>query len=158
MFRDMRRFKQQMTEEECREMLKNGKRATLSVLGDDGYPYGLPVNFFFEEEENRIYIHSAGEGHKLDSIRKCDKVSFTLINEVCKDSESWFWYVDSVIVFGKATLITDLKTVYDKTGKIGLKYMPSKEECEATLAKYANEVTLISIEIEHMTGKHVKEK
>lgn len=158
MFREMRRFKQEFSKEECIGILQEAKRATLSVIGDDGYPYGVPVNFVYDEEDGKIYIHGAGEGHKTDSIKKCDKVSFTVVKEVKKDEESWFYHVDSVIVFGRAALIDDPDIVYKKTEKLGLKYIPTKEECDRTLEKYAHEVTLISIEIEHMSGKHVKEK
>ena len=44
MFRPMRRFKQQISESKCKEILKNEKRGVLSLLGDDGYPYGLPLS------------------------------------------------------------------------------------------------------------------
>ena len=37
MFRPMRRFKQQIADSECKEILKNEKRGVLSLLGDDGY-------------------------------------------------------------------------------------------------------------------------
>ena len=33
----MRRFKQQVSDEECIEILKTTKRGVLSVIGDDGY-------------------------------------------------------------------------------------------------------------------------
>ena len=39
----MRRFKQGLTREECVEILKNEPRGVLSLIGDDGYPYGLPM-------------------------------------------------------------------------------------------------------------------
>ena len=43
MFRKMRRFKQELNETECKKILKNEVRGVLSVIGDDGYPYGLPM-------------------------------------------------------------------------------------------------------------------
>ena len=44
MFRELLRKKQALGEEECREILKTAKRGVLSVLGDGGYPYGMPMN------------------------------------------------------------------------------------------------------------------
>ena len=70
MFRPMRRFKQQLPQEECISILKSEVRGILSVLGDDDYPYGVPLDFYYSEEDDRIYFHGAGEGHKIDSIRK----------------------------------------------------------------------------------------
>lgn len=37
MFCKMRRFKQQLSTEECVAIMKREKRGVLSVLGDDGY-------------------------------------------------------------------------------------------------------------------------
>ena len=62
MFRQMRRFKQEVSQEECKRILSTEKRGTLSVIGDDGYPYCVPVNFYFEEGEGKIYFHCAKEG------------------------------------------------------------------------------------------------
>ena len=76
MFRKMRRFKQQITDEQCIKVLKNAKRGVLSLIGEDGYPYGLPINQWYCEEDGKIYFHGAKEGHKIDAIKACDKVSF----------------------------------------------------------------------------------
>ena len=48
MFRPMRRFKQALSAEECLEVLKEEKRGTLALAGDEGYPYALPINYFYE--------------------------------------------------------------------------------------------------------------
>ena len=58
MFRELTRKKQQLTLNECKEILKNEVRGVLAVNGDDGYPYALPINFHFDEENNKIYFHS----------------------------------------------------------------------------------------------------
>ena len=76
MFREMRRKKQQLTTEECVEILKQEPRGILSMLGDDGYPYGIPMTHWYCEENGHLYFHGAKEGHKIDAIEKCDKVSF----------------------------------------------------------------------------------
>lgn len=70
MFRKMRRFKHQITEEECCEVLKTAKRGVLSLLGEDGYPYGLPINHWYSEEDGKLYFHGAKEGHKIEAIYK----------------------------------------------------------------------------------------
>lgn len=76
MFRPMRRFKQQIADSECKEILKNEKHEVLSLLGDDGYPYGIPLSHLYSEEDNKIYFHGAKEGHKIDAIKNYDKVSW----------------------------------------------------------------------------------
>ena len=74
MFRKLRRVKNEISAEEAKLLLKNNKRAAFSVHGDDGYPYTIPINFYYDEEENRIYFHSAKKGHKIDSIKADDKI------------------------------------------------------------------------------------
>ena len=81
MFRKMRRFKQEMPAEECRELLKTQVRGVLSLLGDDGYPYGLPIDYWYNEADGKLYFHGAKEGHKIDAIRACDKASFCIHDE-----------------------------------------------------------------------------
>ena len=59
MFRKIRRFKQEMPAEECRELLKTQVRGVLSLLGDDGYPYGLPIDYWYNEADGKLYFHGA---------------------------------------------------------------------------------------------------
>ena len=54
MFRKMLRFKQQIPEAECIKILKEEPRGVLSVLGDDDYPYGMPINHFYCEEDGKL--------------------------------------------------------------------------------------------------------
>ena len=59
MFREMRRKKQEITKEECNNVLVKEKRGALAVIGDDGYPYTIPLNFYFDEKSEKIYFHAA---------------------------------------------------------------------------------------------------
>ena len=57
-----------LSEAECIDILKSTKRSVLSVIGDDGYPYGMPINHYYNEEDGKIYFHGAKAGHKIDAI------------------------------------------------------------------------------------------
>jgi hypothetical protein len=50
MFREMRRFKQQLEDQEALDVLRRGHRGVLSLIGDDGYPYGVPINYFLGDD------------------------------------------------------------------------------------------------------------
>ena len=76
MFREMIRTAKQLPMEECITILKNEKRGVLSVLGDEDYPYGMPMNHFYNEDDGAVYFHCGKVGHRLDALRKHDKVSF----------------------------------------------------------------------------------
>ncbi|WKY46618.1 pyridoxamine 5'-phosphate oxidase family protein [Eubacteriaceae bacterium ES3] len=158
MFHKMRRFKQAVSESECRKILLEEKRGTFSVIGTNGYPYALPINFYYDEKDNRIYFHGAKEGHKFEAIKKCDKVCFTTWDSGFKKEGAWEWNVTSVIVFGRAKLIEDSEIKEDKVRKLALKYYPTREEVEEGIAHALDRTQLFAIEIEHMTGKLVNEK
>ncbi|MBR1736895.1 MAG: pyridoxamine 5'-phosphate oxidase family protein [Firmicutes bacterium] len=154
----MRRKNQEVSKEECIRLLKSERRGVLAVIGDHDYPYAVPVNFYSDEDDKRIYIHGAKEGHKIDSIRNCEKVCFTVYDEGTKKDGDWAYYVTSVIVMGKAELVEDDKLTYDKTKAIGLKYYPNKEDVDKELEKHISRVQLISVNIEHISGKLVRER
>ena len=64
MFRPLRRKKRAITDEKARELLATCKRGVFASNGDDGYPYAIPVNYFFDAEHDKIYFHGAKAGHK----------------------------------------------------------------------------------------------
>lgn len=158
MFRKVRKIKNEITIEDAKKLLKNNKRAALAVNGDNGYPYTIPINFYYDEDENRIYFHSAKKGHKIDSIKNSDKICLTTWNEGYKDDGDWAYHVSSCVVFGRARLIDDRNTTEEKVRKFALKYYPSAEEVEKEIKIGINGVQLVEIEIEHISGKKVHER
>ena len=157
MFRQMRRFKQQITDAECKEILKKEKRGVLSLLGDDGYPYGLPLSHFYSEEDNKIYFHGAKEGHKIDAIKNYDKASFCVYDSGYRNEGEWALNINSVIVFGKIRLITDEDLARKICTKLVLKFTDDKDYLEKELTNALPRVQCFELEIEHITGKLVKE-
>ena len=158
MFREMRRKGQQTSEAECREILRRGKTGILGVAGDDGYPYTVPVNFAYLEEAGlgTIHIHCAVTGHKIDGIRRNEKVSFCVIDrdEVMPEERSTKYL--SVIAFGRARFLTDKEEMRASANLIGAKYSGDfRELYEAETEDYLRRGGLCCIEItiEHMTGK-----
>lgn len=159
MFRKMRRFKQQVSEDECRKILKEENRAAFSVIGDDGYPYTIPINFYYDEADNKIYFHGAKEGHKVDAINQCNKVCFTTWNQGFKKEGHWEWNATSVVVFGKVNPVTEKAVMEDRIRKLAEKYYPTMAEVEEEMnSPGIQRVQMYAIEIEHMTGKAVNEK
>ena len=158
MFREMRRAKQQVSDDVCAKVLREARRGVLAVQGDEGYPYALPVNFLYDENDGTIFIHCGREGHKIDAITSCDKVCFTTRDEGYRDEGDWAYHVTSVVVFGRAKLITDDEKRLDAARRFGEKYFPTKEELDHVMERAGNLVQVIAITPEHMTGKLVYEK
>ena len=158
MFRQMRRFKQQVSEEKCIEILKNEWRGVLAVLGDDGYPYTVPLDFYYDEGDGKIYFHGAKEGHKLDAIARCDKVSFCVMDKGFKKDGDWALNITSVVVFGRLHPVIDAAKTKEKVCALGRKYHPTAEAVEAEWENAKNRMLCLELTIEHMTGKLVNEK
>ena len=158
MFRPMRRAKRAISDEDARSLLAKGRRATLAVNGDDGYPFAFPIDYRFDADANKIYFHGAKAGQKVDALRRSDKVCLTVMgNERLEDGE-WAPYVQSVVVFGRCRLVDDAAKTEAEVRRLALKYYPSAEEVERELEKHLSAVQLYEIEIEHLTGKQVQEK
>ncbi len=158
MFREMRRFKQQITPEECIELLKKEPRGVLAVHGDDGYPYAMPLDFYYDEETGCIYFHGAHEGHKIDAIRRDPKVSFCVCEQGIRLEGDWAYTARSVVVFGRIQPVTDFERIVEISRKLGLKYYPSAEEVEMEIDKAVKRVNVLELTIDHMTGKRVHEQ
>lgn len=159
MFREMKRFKQQVSERDCKAVLEKEKRAAFSVIGDDGYPYTIPINFYYDEKDNKIYFHGSKTGHKTDALQKCDKVCLTVWNQGFQKDNNWEWNVTSVVVFGKVKIINDISVKEEKLRKLAIKYYPTREEVEKEMnGPSFGPAQLFAVKIEHMTGKLVKER
>lgn len=157
MFRPLRRIKQQMNDKECISVLKNEVRGVLSVLGDNDYPYAIPMNFYYSENDNKIYFHGSRDGHKIDSIKKHDKVSFCVYDKgVLIDSKRGLNY-KSVIVFGKIKILEDKEKTLDICRQISNKFNFEKEYIEEEIKKFAKFVTVLELTLEHISGKFVNE-
>ncbi len=157
MFREMRRFKQQISREESIRILKEQPRGVLSVLGDDGYPYGLPLDHWYSEDENKLYFHCAKEGHKLDAIRACDKVGYCVMDEgYCKEGE-WALNINSVIVFGRMNIVEDEEKKRIICTNICRKFTDDEEYLQKEMDNAFPRVCCLELAIEHMTGKLVNE-
>ena len=157
MFRKMRRFKQQISNEECIEVLKNEKRGVLSLIGDDGYPYGIPLNHYYDEKENALYFHGAKEGHKVDAIKNCNKVSYCVYEKGIQKENHWSLNVRSVIVFGRMSFVEDLEECKKIGRNIWWKFNQDEKELEEEIKHSLTRVLCLKISIEHMTGKLVNE-
>ena len=151
----MRRFKQQLSEEECLEILRTAKRGVLAVLGDEGYPYAVPLDIVYED--GKIYFHCAKEGHKLDAILREPKCSFCVLSEGVPEPDSWWFHFSSVISFGKIAIMEDPEAIREKLILLGRKYMPTEEEIQTDILKNGPRANVLELTIEHMTGKRVKE-
>lgn len=157
MFRPMRKKKNEISAEAAKQLLLDSRRAVLAVNGDDGYPYAIPVNYLYDEAAGRIYFHGARAGHKIDAIKKCDKVCFTVYGNETIKAEAWAPFMQSTIVFGRCKLVDDQDRAIELVRRFAMKYYPSLELVEKEIADSGKSVQMFEIEIEHLTGKEIQE-
>ncbi len=156
MFREMRRNAQQTAAGECEAILKTAKRGVLAVLGDEGYPYTVPLDFVYED--GRIFFHCAKSGHKMDAIRACDKVSFCVLDDGVQEENDWWYHFTSVVAFGRIREEEDPQERLRCLRLLGGKYMPGQDLVEEEIRAYEPRAAVLVLTIEHMTGKRVREK
>ena len=156
MFREMRRSKQLLSKETAIEILNRNTSGTLALLGDDGYPYAVPISYVYADE--KLYMHSAKNGHKIDAIRQYEKASFCVIDQDQVVPEKYTTYFRSAIAFGKVHLVEEKDEMRRIAAMLAMKYSPQFEagipqEIDSAIDRMA----IIEMTIDHMTGKEAIE-
>ena len=157
MFREMRKKPKRLSEERCIELQKEQTRCVLSVQGDDGYPYGVPINYWYNEENGKIYVHGGLIGHRVDAVRKNDKVCLTVFNQGYRNEGEWAYIVDSVIIFGRMTILTDKEENERICRQLCYRFTDDEEYINREIKGALARTLVMELTIEHMTGKRIRE-
>ena len=158
MFRNIRKKKNEITIDAAKALLKNERRGVFAVNGDDGYPYAIPVNYFYDEANNRIFFHGMKTGYKVDALKVDDKVCFTVYGNERILGEEWAPYMQSVVIFGRCRLVNNMDEVMPMLKQFAMKYYPDEKLVNDEIASAGKAVQMYEITIEHMSGKQVQEK
>jgi uncharacterized protein len=152
MFKEMRNNKRQVSESESLAILETGEYGVFSTVGDNGYPYGVPVSYVLIDRS--IYFHCATEGAKLNNIRNNNKVSFSVVGNTEVIPHKFTTKYESVIVFGTAEEVSDkdekekvLMAIAEKYSKDFLK------EGRSYIERAVDQTSIVKINIEHISGK-----
>ncbi len=158
MFRDLLRKNQEISKDECIRLLCTETRGTLAVNGDDGYPYAMPMNHFYDSKDDCIYFHCGKVGHRLDSLKKSEKVSFCVCESGYRKEGEWAYNVRSVILFGKIEIIDNLSEITRISTLLSRKFTSDEEYIKWEIEQYAKSTLLLKLTPEHICGKRVKEE
>lgn len=153
----MMRAKQQLSDEECIALLKSEKRGVLSLLGDDDYPYGLPINHWYCEEDGHLYFHGGAQGHRVDAAARHDKVSFCVYDEGYRREGEWALNVKSVIVFGRLRIVEDPEKSMRFCRALSYKFTQDSNYIEREIKESGPHTLCYELIPEHITGKLVNE-
>ena len=157
MFRELARKNKKISMEECIEVLKSETRGVVSVLGDDDYPYGTPMNHFYNEEDGKIYFHCGNIGHRLEVLQKDDRVSFCTYDAGYRKPGQWPLNIKSVIVFGRIEIVDDRDRIADITTRLSYKFTQDDAYIRDEIEKNIHRTLLLVLTPEHICGKLVEE-
>lgn len=151
MFREMRKKDREVFGEDIEIILTNGEYGVLATVGENGYPYTVPLSYVYQD--NSIYFHCAKEGHKLDNIEKNHKVSFCVVTDTEVLPGKFSTNYKSIIAFGEAKELTGVLK-RDILFKFIEKYSQSFiEEGKRYIERAQDSAKIVEIKIEHITGK-----
>lgn len=151
-FREMRRKRQQLSDEESYAILQKATSGTLALLGDGGYPYAVPISYVFSE--GKLFFHSALSGHKVDAIRSCDRASFCVVAQDDVKPALYTTFFRSVIAFGRIYIVDDEDEKLAAARLLGNRYNPHQDEAlQKELENGLARMLVIRLDIEHLTGK-----
>lgn len=157
MFRELERKNKKLPDSKFIEILKNEKRGVLSVIGDGGYPYGMPMNHFYNQNDGCIYFHCGKSGHRIDSLKKNNKASFCVYDSgYCNEGE-WALNIKCVIVFGNVDIIDDENIIKDICRKLSEKFTDDNDYINKEISAFASKTLLLRMNPEHICGKIIKE-
>ena len=159
MFKPIRKKINEIDRAATEALLTSNRRGVLAMNGDNGYPYTIPINYFYDNETQRIYFHGAKAGHKVDALKASDKVCFTVYgDESIDESEPWAPYVQSAVVFGRCRLLEVGPVSIARLKEFAMKYYPDEALADKQIARNGRATQMFEITIEHMSGKQVQEK
>ena len=147
----MRRKDRQLEREDCIPILEKGEYGVLSMVTDEGTPYGVPISYAYED--GYIYFHGAMTGYKLDLLRKRPQASFCVVTDTQVLPAEFTTNYQSVIAFGT---MEELSGSDKEKGLLALiqKYSPAYlEEGKVYMAKAQAHTCSYRLHIEDMTGK-----
>ena len=157
MFRELVRKNKELSRSECIDLLVSQTRGVLSVLGDDDYPYGMPMNHYYNPDDGNLYFHCGNIGHRLEALQKHNKVSFCTFDNGYVNEGEWAYNVKSVIVFGKIEFVDDVNVMQDIVTKLSYKFIQDDDYIANEIKNHGHRTLLMKLNIEHMCGKLVNE-
>lgn len=151
----MHKADRQLSPEDTLAILKKVDHGTLSVNGDDGYPYATPVNYIVVNDT--VYIHSAPYGYKMECLEKSAKCCFSAIvfAEIIPSKITAAF--ESVVITGDVTIVTDPTEKRTALEAFVTQKHPGYEEVGLKMVNTLFDKTaLLRIDPKEMTGKAYK--
>ncbi|MBP2628078.1 MAG: Pyridoxamine 5-phosphate oxidase-related protein [Firmicutes bacterium] len=151
--KNMRRSERQMEDKQALELLMQGEYGILATADRNYQPYGIPLNYIVID--NCIYFHCAIDGHKLQNIAENSKGCFTVVVSTHLIPEKFSTEYESVIAFGKVSIVEDDKEKIMALREFVKKYSGAFTlEGDQYIEKAKHLTVAVKMMIQSFKGKH----
>lgn len=149
----MRRSDRLMDEDKAKELLARCEYGVLSMTGEDGAPYAVPLSYIYRN--GVVYFHCALKGRKLDCISREHRVCFSAVDGVKAVYRDGFTTeYSSVLAFGKAYEVTDEEEKREVLMSLCEKYLPGfMDKAPADISSAIKRTGVYKIVVESISGK-----
>lgn len=152
MMHDMRRTDRSLSEAEARQIMAEAAYGFLATVGEDGWPYAVPVNHVLAGDI--LYFHSAQAGHKLENLAHEERVAFSAVTRAEIVPQEVTTHYRSAIAFGRASLVEDPAEKLRALELLGSRFCAGFEtEIQEEIRKHGPRTAVVRILIERITGK-----
>ncbi len=158
--REMRRFKQILSQEDDLDILRRGTHGVMAIIADDDYPYAVPINYYYDEEKKVIYFHGANKGMRWDYMKENPKVSFCVVDMDQNDPENYSTNFRSAICYGRARIVEDEAEYHNALVDLTTKFVKGVHSAEEIVKQIEIEKAqcgVTAIDVEFITGKEAIE-
>jgi nitroimidazol reductase NimA-like FMN-containing flavoprotein (pyridoxamine 5'-phosphate oxidase superfamily) len=155
----LRRADRMMSEPRAYDMLARGFSGHVATIGEDGYPYCIPLLYLWMDGE--VYVHTgSAKGHFRANVERGPRVCFE-IDEPDQVFDYGRFECDSGLAYQSVILFGKIRIIEDRAAK--------QRFCEALMVKYGkpdtdrpkgffpriDAITVYAISVERMTGKEM---
>jgi nitroimidazol reductase NimA-like FMN-containing flavoprotein (pyridoxamine 5'-phosphate oxidase superfamily) len=147
-----------LSKEDAIKLLEYNDTGILSVVTPENKPYGVSVNYFYDEKTNALYFHSKPNGRKIESIKKHPDVSFIVFDKNEIIVNAYITHYQSTIVTGKATIIENDEETRFYLKKFCLHTVPERmDRFDAVAEGFIKNMVMVKLSINDISGKQNKD-
>jgi len=147
------RKNREMSEPEVRELLRKGDWGVLATVDVDGSPYGVPLNYAFDEPAGTLVFHGAREGRKWTWSCPEPEACFTVVAKSEILAGQFTTAYASVMVFGTLSRVDDEALALKALRLLAGRCQPDGADIEKYLTQARERTAVVLLKIQAISGK-----
>ena len=148
----MRRKDRETPEKFALAMVDKCIYASLATVGEDGYPYALPLSIV--RDGRSIYFHCAPGGRKINNLKNQPEVCLVCVGDTFAPEDEFTVKYESAIVFGRAEEVVSDEEKIQALRLLSLRHTPGNmADFDKAIKNSLGRTAVWKIEIASLTGK-----